>query len=52
MTKARFLRNEVIEDVTVRRIRDYESKVGVAVALPVPLEQIVKQALGRTSTGM
>lgn len=46
MTKPRFVRNEVIEDVTALRIRQYESKVGATVKLPVPLEQIVEQVLG------
>lgn len=48
MSKARlkYLRTEVIEDITAQRIRDYEAKVGVAVALPVPLDQIVEQVLG------
>lgn len=46
MTKPRFVRNDVIEDVTAQRIREYESKVGVTVTLPVPLEQIVEQVLG------
>ena len=48
MTKHRlkYLKNEVIEDVTAQRIREYESKVGVTVALPVPIEEIVEQVLG------
>lgn len=48
MTKAhlRFLRNEAIEDVTAQRIREYETKHGVTVGLPVPLEEIVEQVLG------
>src|SRR5947209_19352737 len=46
MTKTRFVKNEVIEDVTALRIREYESKVGIAVTLPVPVEQIVEQVLG------
>lgn len=32
--------------MTAQRIREYESKVGVTVTLPVPLEQIVEQVLG------
>ncbi|MEX1027786.1 MAG: hypothetical protein WD049_07240 [Candidatus Paceibacterota bacterium] len=48
MTKShlRFLRNEVIEDVTAQRIREYESKHGITVQLPVPIEEIVEQILG------
>src|ERR1700682_6214017 len=46
MTKARFLRNDFIEDVTAQRIREYESKIGTTVTLPVPLEQVVEQVLG------
>lgn len=46
MTKPYFVRNEVIEDVTALRIQEYESKVGTAVTLPVPVEQIVEQVLG------
>lgn len=41
-----FLKNEVIEDVTARRIREYEAKAGVTVKLPVPIEKIVEQVLG------
>lgn len=48
MTKPqlKYLKNEVIEDVTAQRIREYESKAGVSVVLPVPIEQIVEQVLG------
>jgi hypothetical protein len=48
MTKPhlKYLKNEVIEDVTARRIREYEAKSGIAVTLPVPLEKIVEQVLG------
>ena len=42
----RFLRNEFIEDVTALRIREYESKHGITVQLPVPIEEIVEQVLG------
>ena len=42
----KYLRNEVIEDVTARRIREYESKAGVTIKLPVPIEEIVEQVLG------
>lgn len=44
--RLKFMRNEVIEDITAQRIREYESKLGVTVSLPVPLEQIVEQILG------
>lgn len=40
-----YLRNEAIDDVTAQRIREYESKTGITVTLPVPLEQIVEQVL-------
>lgn len=46
MTKPHFVKNEVIEDVTALRIREYESKIGATVTLPVPLEQIVERVLG------
>jgi len=48
MTKHRlkYLRNETIEDVTAQRIREYESKLGGVVKLPVPVEEIVEQVLG------
>ena len=42
----KYLRNEVIEDITAQRIREYEAKVGVTVTLPVPIEEIVEQVLG------
>lgn len=42
----KYLRNEVIEDVTAQRIREYEAKTGEAVRLPVPIEEIVEQVLG------
>jgi hypothetical protein len=44
--RLKFLRNEVIEDVTELRIREYEAKAGTKVRLPVPVEQIVEQVLG------
>lgn len=44
-THLKYLRTEVIEDITAQRVREYEAKVGVTVALPVPLEQIVEQVL-------
>jgi hypothetical protein len=42
----KFLPNEVIEEVTACRIRQYETKVGVTVGFPVPVEKIVEQVLG------
>jgi hypothetical protein len=42
----KYLKNEVIEDVTARRIREFEAKAGVTVRLPVPIEKIVEQVLG------
>lgn len=41
----KYLKNEVIEDLTTHRIRDYEAKAGVTVRLPVPAEQIIEQVL-------
>jgi len=41
-----YLRNDRIEEVTTQRVREYESKTGVIVKLPVPIEQIVEQVLG------
>jgi hypothetical protein len=48
MTKQhlKYLRNEVIEDVTAQRLREYEAKTGVTIKLPVPVEEIVEQVLG------
>ncbi len=46
MSKPRFLKNEVIEDITAQRLREYEAKMGVTVALPIPVEQVVEQVLG------
>jgi len=42
----KYLKNEVIEEVTASRIREYEAKAGVMVTLPVPIEKIVEQVLG------
>ena len=42
----KYLRNEIIEDITAQRIREYEAKAGVTVKLPIPLEEIVEQVLG------
>src|SRR5262245_43229341 len=47
MTKPhlKYLKNEVIENVTAKRIREYEARVGVTVQLPVPIEKVVEQVL-------
>lgn len=42
----KYLKNEAIEDVTTRRIREYEARTEATVKLPVPIEQIVEQVLG------
>ena len=42
----KYLRNQVIEDITAQRIREYEAKVGAKVTFPVPIEGIVEQVLG------
>ncbi len=44
--RLKYLRNETIEDITAQRIRQYEAKAGVTVALPVPVEETVEQVLG------
>jgi hypothetical protein len=43
-----FVRNTVIEEVTARRVREYEALTGSTVTFPVPLEQIVERVLGLT----
>lgn len=42
----KYLKNEVIEDVTAGRIREYEAKTGGTMKLPVPIEKIIEQILG------
>ena len=42
----KFLRNEVIEEVTASRIRQYETLTGGPISFPVPIEKIVEQVLG------
>src|ERR1700730_18642502 len=42
----KYLKNEVIEEGTARRIREYEAKTDGTVKLPVPIEKIVEQVLG------
>ena len=44
----KFIRNTVIEEVTARRVREYEALTGHGVTFPVPLEQIVERVLGLT----
>jgi hypothetical protein len=44
--RLKYLKNEVIEDVTAQRLRGYEAKRGVRLTLPVPVEEIVEQVLG------
>ena len=46
MSRPKFLPNEFIEEITTKRIREYEAKVSEVVTLPVPVEQIVEQVLG------
>ena len=45
-TRLKYLKNEVVEDVTAQRLREYEAKTGDTVKLPVPVEQVVEQVLG------
>jgi hypothetical protein len=42
----RFMRNEVIEEATASRIRQYESMTGGPVSFPIPIEKVVEQVLG------
>lgn len=44
----KFVRNTVIEEITARRVREYEALTGHVVKFPVPLEQIVERVLGLT----
>ncbi len=41
-----FLRNNVIEQITEQRLREYEAKTGETVSFPVPIENVVEQVLG------
>lgn len=45
-SRLKFLKNQIVEDVTAQRIRQYESTSGCTVSFPVPIEQIVEQVLG------
>lgn len=42
----KYLGNQAIEEITAKRIREYESKVGKSVNFPIPIEKIVEQVLG------
>jgi hypothetical protein len=42
----RFLRNDVIEEITASRLREYETKTGASVCFPIPIENVVEQVLG------
>ncbi len=42
----KFFKNEVIEEATASRIRQYEAMTGGPVSFPVPIEKIVEQVLG------
>lgn len=44
----KFIRNSVIEEITARRVREYESLSGTQIKFPLPLEQIVERVLGLT----
>ena len=41
----KIVRNEVIEDVTASRIRQYEEMTGKEVKFPVPIERIIEKVL-------
>lgn len=45
-SRLRFLRNNVIEQITEQRLREYEVKTGETISFPVPIENIVEQVLG------
>lgn len=40
-----FMPNEALEELTARRLREYERKVGKSVGLPVPVEEVIEQVL-------
>src|ERR1700730_10484971 len=44
--RLKYLKNEVVEDVTAKRLRYYEVKAGVTLKFAVPVEEIVEQVLG------
>ena len=37
--------SEALEELTARRLREYERKIGKPVALPVPVEEVIEQVL-------
>lgn len=37
--------NESVEELTARRLREYERNIGKPVALPVPVEEVIEQIL-------
>jgi len=45
-SRLRFLRNNVIEQITEQRLREYEAKTGETISFPVPIENLVEQVLG------
>jgi hypothetical protein len=45
-SRLKFMKNEVIEDVTAQRLREYEAKRRVTLTFPIPIEEIVEQVLG------
>lgn len=44
--RLKFMKNEVIEDVTAQRLREYEAKRHVTLTFPIPIEEVVEQVLG------
>lgn len=40
-----FMPNEALEELTARRLRDYERKTGQPLTLPVPAEEMIEQVL-------
>lgn len=40
-----FMPNEAVEELTARRLREYERNIGKPVALPVPVEEVIEQVL-------
>jgi hypothetical protein len=44
--KAKIQTNRAIEELTARRLREYEAKVGAPIKFPVPVEKVIEQILG------
>lgn len=44
--RLKYLKNEVIEEITAKRIREYEYKFDTNVTFPVPIQKIVESILG------